>query len=208
MLSLTALTKQHDAMKPASYLTTYESIFSPIRDAKIVLLELGVHQGGSINVWNDYFKNSTIVGVDINDRPPAFPDNPRTHFVKGSQADPAVLDAASNYGPFDIIIDDGAHIGRIAKRSYQYLFRNHLRPGGLYLMEDWGAPLTMPNWPDSHPYETPVDTDDRLPSFDYGMVGLIKQIIDQVSLRQVSQDADAVARVSIQPGLAVIRKKA
>ena len=48
---------------------------------------------------------------------------------------------------FDIIIDDASHIGEFTKRSFWYLFDHHLKPGGLYVIEDW---LTgyVDNWPD------------------------------------------------------------
>jgi hypothetical protein len=38
---------------------------------------------------------------------------------------------------FDIIVDDASHIGEFTKQSFWYLFDNHLKPGGLYVIEDW-----------------------------------------------------------------------
>jgi len=38
---------------------------------------------------------------------------------------------------FDIIIDDASHIGDISKITFWHLFDNHLKPGGIYVIEDW-----------------------------------------------------------------------
>ena len=40
---------------------------------------------------------------------------------------------------FDIIIDDASHIGELTKTSFWHLFDHHLKPGGLYAIEDWGT---------------------------------------------------------------------
>jgi hypothetical protein len=61
---------------------------------------------------------------------------------KGNQADKAFLSkVASKTAPdgFDIIIDDASHIGELTKTSFWHLFDHHLKPGGLYAIEDWGT---------------------------------------------------------------------
>jgi len=40
---------------------------------------------------------------------------------------------------FDIIIDDCSHIGEFTAVSFWHLFDRHLKPGGLYVIEDWGT---------------------------------------------------------------------
>ena len=42
-------------------------------------------------------------------------------------------------GGFDIIIDDASHIGELTKTTFWHLFDHHLKPGGLYAIEDWGT---------------------------------------------------------------------
>jgi len=42
----------------------YEEYFSPYRNKKINLLEIGVSFSGSIRLWKDYFKNAQIYGID------------------------------------------------------------------------------------------------------------------------------------------------
>ena len=49
-----------------NYLQAYDKLFYEYRDKKINLLEVGVHEGGSLLLWKDYFSNGTIYGMDNN----------------------------------------------------------------------------------------------------------------------------------------------
>ncbi|RLA17630.1 MAG: hypothetical protein DRQ56_08910 [Gammaproteobacteria bacterium] len=40
------------------------------------------------------------------------------------------------YGEFDIIIDDGSHQSEHQRASWQFLFREGLKAGGIYIVED------------------------------------------------------------------------
>lgn len=167
--------------KPDRYWSAYEAAFSTMRGSPISFLELGVHLGDSTCVFRDYFPHARITGLDIQSQPKKYPTDAR--FVKGSQDDPDILAKVCEIGaPFDIIIDDAAHIGRLAKASFEYLYNDYLKPGGIYVLEDTTPALTRDNWPDSHPYEPPADNGDMLPSFQYGMPALVKQIMDQMML--------------------------
>ena len=187
--------------KPPRYFDTYEELFESKRAEPLRLLELGVKAGGSARIWREYFPNATIVGLDFSPPPTGYPAG--AHYVEGRQEDPDALARACDLGaPFDIIIDDAAHVGTLAKISHGFLYDAHLKPGGHYILEDYGVALTRPEWPDAHPYEPPVDDGNRLPSFEYGMVGLIKQLVDQHLLRR-----DPI-RIDIRPGLTVLHKRA
>lgn len=50
-----------------SYLPIYDKLFSRFKDKEINMLEVGVADGGSIELWNDYFTKATIFGFDIVD---------------------------------------------------------------------------------------------------------------------------------------------
>ncbi len=131
----------------------YEWYFAPLVGKEIKLLELGVLQGASLLFWRDYFENATIIGVDCN---PVHIDDPtgRSHIYQGSQQDTALLDCiAGEQAPdgFDVIIDDCSHIGRFTRVSFWHLFQNHLKPGGLYAIEDWRTGY-MDSWPDGRRY--------------------------------------------------------
>ncbi|HYX42220.1 MAG TPA: hypothetical protein VE821_11005, partial [Pyrinomonadaceae bacterium] len=54
---------------------------------------------------------------------------------------------------FDVIIDDCSHIGVLARVSFWHLFERHLKPGGFYVIEDWGTGY-WDDWVDGARYQT------------------------------------------------------
>jgi len=100
------------------------------------MLEIGVLDGKSLATWNEYYPHALIYGLDIDPTCVRF-ENERTKVFIGSQADVAVLADICNQVPegFDVIIDDGSHYVRHVISSFGGLF-GHLKPGGLYVIED------------------------------------------------------------------------
>ena len=160
-MTLTATTKdildaaRYDTDKAAyeHYLRNYDEYFRPLRHRDIRLLELGVYHGDSLLLWRDYFARGLIVGLDLN---PVEVEDPtgRVRVYTGPQQDTALLDhLARECAPegFDIIIDDCSHVGHLARVSFWHLFDRHLKPGGLYVIEDWGTGY-WPDWPDGVAY--------------------------------------------------------
>ncbi|HUI09692.1 MAG TPA: class I SAM-dependent methyltransferase [Bacteroidota bacterium] len=123
------------------YFRTYEELFAPLADQPVHLLELGISQGGSLELWRDYFRKGTIAGIDV--APVSLSDRSgRIHVYRGLQQDCALLDRVRTEtapGGFDVIIDDCSHIGEFTALSFWHLFDRHLKPGGLYIIEDWGT---------------------------------------------------------------------
>jgi hypothetical protein len=124
------------------YLPLYEKHFASYRaraspENKILLLEIGVSQGGSLDMWSKYFgpENCTIFGFDISPdcvRPAA--DNIKV-FI-GDQSNIEHLEhLKKTLPPLDIIIDDGGHTMVQQITTFNALF-DHLKPGGTYLCED------------------------------------------------------------------------
>jgi hypothetical protein len=181
------------------YLDRYDPILAPWVDQKITLLELGVYRGGSLLLWRDYFPLATIIGIDIA-LPREFKPGARIRLFEGSQADPQFLSrVADEVAPegFDIIIDDASHLGELTKTAFWHLFDNHLKPNGLYVIEDWGTGY-WDEWGDGksfdlEKYRRPSVSHNRfwsrianrlrikmpMRSHDYGMVGFLKQLIDE-----------------------------
>jgi len=121
------------------YFDIYTKHFEAYRNRPIRMLEIGVYRGGSLRMWKDYFHpNSTIVGIDIDKTCKDHEIADRKVFVRiGSQADPAFLtEVADEFGPFDIILDDGSHKTHHQNVSFGALFRDALRDGGCYMVED------------------------------------------------------------------------
>jgi hypothetical protein len=124
------------------YLPIYESAFRPYRDRPIRMLEIGVFQGGSLAMWRKYLHpESVIVGIDIDPETKQYDDPAsQVHVRIGAQQDVDFLRSATDeFGPFDIILDDGSHISSHMIETFEYLFPNALADGGVYLVEDTHA---------------------------------------------------------------------
>jgi len=130
-----------DKAEHAHYLQRYEEYFKGLVNKDVRLLELGVYKGGSLLLWRDYFERGLIVGLDLQ---PIKLDDPsgRIRIFEGRQQDKELLDQIGRETApdgFDVIIDDCSHIGELTRISFWHLFDNHLKPGGLYVIEDWSA---------------------------------------------------------------------
>jgi hypothetical protein len=108
------------------YFWQYDRLLTPWVDQAIVLLELGVHEGASLQLWRDYFPHGTIAGIDI-ELPKNFEPTERVHLFEGSQGDTGFLsEVARRVVPdgFDIIIDDASHMGELTRTSFWHFVRS------------------------------------------------------------------------------------
>jgi hypothetical protein len=175
---------QSASRKPTVYLNEYAKLFGPLRNLPVRIFEIGVQQGLSMQMWERFFPNAIVVGLDGDPKPEGFPDSERFHFIQAWQDDAAALKRASALagGPFDVIIDDASHLGCHTARSFALLFPDDLKGGGVYIMEDICTAFN---------YETDYDATQfvpaeigvpgmprKFPSTQHGMVGLVKQLID------------------------------
>jgi hypothetical protein len=155
--SLIQIAARHNTDKAlhTHYLENYERYFGGLRTVDVRLLELGIKDGGSLLMWRDYFVSGTVAGLDIN--PVDIDDETgRIRTYQGRQDDPDVLErSATECAPdgFDIIIDDCAHIGVLARESFRHLFYRHLKTGGWYVIEDWGTGY-WETWIDGRAYRS------------------------------------------------------
>jgi len=92
------------------YFDIYERYFQKYRNKKVVILEIGIFQGGSLQMWKNYFGNKAeIYGIDINPKCKAFEEKNIKIFI-GSQSDREFLREVKRQIPkVDILIDDGGH---------------------------------------------------------------------------------------------------
>lgn len=143
----------YDTDKSELYISRYTREFGHLFNHKVALLELGVRRGGSLHLWRDLFSNGQIAGLDLN--PVTVEDNSgRIHVYQGYQQDPVILNRlAAEVAPdgFDIVIDDASHLGGYTRDSFWHLFRHHLKPGGIYVLDDWGCSYRN-DWADGHEY--------------------------------------------------------
>jgi hypothetical protein len=119
-----------------NYTKWYEAMWGPQRLEPVKMLEIGVQSGASLRMWEDFFPNGRIMGMDIDPRCKVV-EGGRVKVVIGSQIDPAVRDRITIDVPrgFDIIIDDGSHLSEHIEKSFDLYFPL-LKPGGTYVIED------------------------------------------------------------------------
>jgi Methyltransferase domain len=100
------------------------------------LLEIGVQNGGSLEVWSKFLPpGSVITGIDID---PAVGDLKFAGNVQAFVADVndvEKVESCIGREPFDIIIDDGSHTSPDIIATFKHLF-SKLAPGGKYFVED------------------------------------------------------------------------
>jgi hypothetical protein len=124
------------AHKWIHYLDIYERHFAVYRNTPVRMLEIGVAEGGSLEMWREYFgPDATIFGIDVNPECETLTTPPNQVRI-GSQDDPDFLRSVVNeIGTPDIILDDGSHRASHQRVSFDTLFPL-LRFGGLYVLED------------------------------------------------------------------------
>ncbi|WP_225732162.1 MULTISPECIES: class I SAM-dependent methyltransferase [unclassified Nocardia] len=170
------------------YTQHYERHFEPLRNSRVRVLELGIGGytapnvgGASLRMWKQYFRRGLVFGLDYFDKSGIA--EPRLQPLRGDQGNaPFLNELGSALGPFDIIIDDGSHISGDVITSFEALFA-HLRPGGLYVVEDtqtsywsgWGGSSTR--------------LDDASTS-----IGYLKTLVDALHRQDFEQDAARESR--------------
>ena len=61
------LEAKYQAIKYKNYFNVYDQLFSSYINKKIIFVEIGVFQGGSLQMWRKFFGNKArIIGIDIN----------------------------------------------------------------------------------------------------------------------------------------------
>lgn len=118
-----------------NYTPVYEKFLSEKRNDPIRLLEIGVSSASSLKMWQDYFPNAYICGIDIDTNCLNYLEGKMEVFI-GSQTDKDfIANLSEQKGPFDIIIDDGSHKTDDIIVSFNTLFPL-LKNNGFYIIED------------------------------------------------------------------------
>ncbi len=128
------------------YFPIYERILGEFRTRPIRFLEIGVYHGSSLQMWKRYFHpDSVILGIDIDPTCVQFENSDSKIYVRiGDQSDTAFLQRViQEFGPFDVILDDGSHLCSDMVKTFDYAFLNGLTDRGVYFVEDthtnfWG----------------------------------------------------------------------
>jgi hypothetical protein len=125
------------------YFEIYDRHFARFRAKPVVVVEIGVYKGGSLQMWKNYFgPQAQIYGIDIDPQCKSF-EEPQIRIAIGSQEDRQFLRTFAQSVPrIDILIDDGGHTMRQQIAAFEELY-SHIDANGVYLCEDlhtsyWG----------------------------------------------------------------------
>lgn len=117
------------------YGLVYEIILQRYKEKAKNILEIGICSGASLCVWEEYFKNANIYGIDIDVSRLRFGlDKSRIYMYKidGTHEDTPVKLGNIKY---DIIIDDGSHKPEDQIQSFK-IFSPYIEKNGVYIIED------------------------------------------------------------------------
>ena len=135
-----------------NYTDIYEAYLERHRRSALTILEIGLGVtgerwnarivrgrntgGASIKMWYDYFPNSQIYGIDLNECSCLDSDRVRTFVAdQGRVEDLDLFTEATGAIEFDVVVDDGSHRPDHQQVSFSYFFKK-LKAGGLYFIED------------------------------------------------------------------------
>jgi predicted O-methyltransferase YrrM len=130
-------------LKTRNMLDRYAEIFAA-NDIKRIL-EFGTWEGGSPIYFAATTTAEKIVGIDLRGATEEILFHASSYkdrlslYYRTSQSDGPVVRkiiAEEFSGPLDLVIDDASHMYEHTKRSFEIAFP-YLRPGGLYIIEDW-----------------------------------------------------------------------
>lgn len=120
------------------YLEEWDQIFDPIRHTTRNILEIGVRNGGSLDIWSSYFTNvENVIGCDIEEKCKEirFPSQ-KIHVVIGDINVESTKKEISKFSDqWNIIIDDGSHHSDDTIKSFMNYFPL-LADNGIYIIED------------------------------------------------------------------------
>jgi len=201
--------------KDENYLSCYEEVFGPQRHAQHAIVEIGVKDGGSLLTFARYFDQARLVGIDLDPPSSALVErlgeadfDGRVRIETGAQEDADFVRSAveRHFGatPIDIVFDDASHLYRETRSSFEVLFER-MRPGGCYVVEDWGCGY-WESWPDGDP------------SGNAGLPRFIKEMIDDLAWwdrthpvepnegEPVEPRSSRLRRMLVYPGIAILEK--
>lgn len=124
--------------KWSSYLTKYDKIFSPYRDMPVRLVEIGIQNGGSLEIWSEYFYNAQLIlGCDINPKCAVINhDSSTIKIIIGDiNKQNTLKEIYALANELDIVIDDGSHVSSDIINTFCKLFPL-LSSEGVYVVED------------------------------------------------------------------------
>ncbi|OMQ42824.1 cephalosporin hydroxylase [Ensifer sp. 1H6] len=164
------------------------------------ILEVGVYQGGSFVFLDQLFQPDRMAAIELSDIPIqaletyTSRDAERLKVFWGtSQDDEAAVQTIINDflgGEIDLVVDDASHFYDQTKATFRVAFPR-VRPGGLYIIEDWAWSFQEPYQEQGHPWENV-----------HALANLVVDLMEEMALGPLIQDFE------VSPHMIKIRRSA
>lgn len=124
------------SIKNSSYFNSYEFMFEKYRDKPIIFCEVGVFNGGSLQMWRDYFgPKARIVGIDLNPIALELEKDGFEIYIGDQESKAFWSKLKEEIGFVDVILDDGGHKNG-QQISTLFYGVDLIRDGGILVIED------------------------------------------------------------------------
>lgn len=115
----------------------YNNLFTPLKDSKFNLLEIGIQEGYSMDLWRGWFTQAILFGIDLSFNETVDRVNNTFKNSKAFLRDGFVAETVSLFDndSFDFIIEDGPHTVETQVFAAQE-WSKKLKTNGLLIIED------------------------------------------------------------------------
>lgn len=101
---------KYRSLKWEKYFYIYDYLFSKYKDKKITFVEIGILDGGSLEIWKKFFGNQArIIGIDLNPECKKFEEKGVEIFIGDQSSEIFWENFFKKVGKVDILLDDGGH---------------------------------------------------------------------------------------------------
>jgi hypothetical protein len=124
-----------------SYLPLYQKLLISKKETAKNVLEIGIFKGGSIKLWNDFFTNATVYGLDIMNIENVWEgikNNKKIILYTSTDAynhDFFIKNFLNKNIKFDFMVDDGPHTLESMKQFIK-LYSQIMTDDGILMIED------------------------------------------------------------------------
>ncbi len=203
-----------DKVTTNGYHRFYHKELAEYKHKTFGMIEIGVEQFKSLDMWKQYFPKAFVYAIDINIQ---YEDER----IKIFRADQSNLDSLQHIKsqithPILFINDDGSHIPEHQLLSFDYLFSNVLKDGGTYIIED----VEVSYWKNGNSYGYATKYGFQHPT---SIVEKFKLLIDYVNAYYISDEnkqilhektsfvsketKDKILSITFAPNCIIIKKK-
>lgn len=162
------------------------------------ILEVGVYQGGSFVFLDQLFQPEKMAAIELTAAPiPALdfytsqrPENLKVFWGTSQDDEAAVENVINGFmgGEIDLVVDDASHFYDQTKATFKVAFPR-VRPGGLYIIEDWSWSFQKEFQERGHPWE----------NF-HSLANLVIDLMEEMTLSALIKD------IEISPHMMKVRR--